>query len=71
MKNIKREKYLGKIRPFVGKQLIKILTGQRRVGKSYILKQIRDEIIENDINANILEIDLEKLEFHKLKSTDA
>ena len=34
-----RQKYLDKILPFLGKQLIKVLTGQRRTGKSYILKQ--------------------------------
>ena len=34
MKQIKRETYLRKIRPFYNKQLIKIIAGQRRVGKS-------------------------------------
>ncbi len=31
---IARERYLEKIRPFIGKNVIKVLTGQRRVGKS-------------------------------------
>jgi predicted AAA+ superfamily ATPase len=39
-----REKYLSKIRPFVGKDVIKVLTGIRRCGKSVLLEQLRDEI---------------------------
>ena len=39
-----RESYLSKIRPFVGKDIIKVLTGVRRGGKSVLLGQIRDEI---------------------------
>lgn len=41
MENIKyREHYLKKIEPFMGTSLIKVMTGQRRVGKSYILFQL-------------------------------
>lgn len=39
-----RESYLSKIRPFIGKDIIKVLTGIRRSGKSVLLEQIRDEI---------------------------
>ncbi len=39
-----RENYLSKIRPFIGKDIIKVLTGIRRSGKSVLLEQIRDEI---------------------------
>ena len=39
-----RETYLAKIRPFIGKDIIKVLTGIRRGGKSVLLEQIRDEI---------------------------
>ena len=39
-----RESYLSKIRPFIGKDIIKVLTGIRRGGKSVLLEQIRDEI---------------------------
>ena len=41
---IVREAYLSKIRPFIGKDIIKVLTGIRRGGKSVLLEQIRDEI---------------------------
>ena len=37
---IYRQRYLDTVRPFIGKQLIKVFTGQRRVGKSYLLFQI-------------------------------
>ena len=37
---IKRPVYLNKIKPYIGKNLIKVLTGQRRVGKSYLLFQL-------------------------------
>ena len=38
-----RERYLKLIRPFYGQELIKVLIGIRRSGKSVILKQIIDE----------------------------
>lgn len=41
---IKREKYLDEIRPFYDSDLVKIITGVRRCGKSVILKTIYDEI---------------------------
>ena len=65
--NIKRETYLKKIRPFYDKALIKILTGQRRVGKSYLLLQIMEEIRHRKPKANIIFIDKEKFEFSAIK----
>ena len=44
-----RNFYLEKIQKFMETDLIKILIGQRRVGKSYILKQIIDLLIKNKI----------------------
>ena len=41
---IVRESYLTKIRPFIGKDVIKVLTGLRRTGKSVLLGQILNEI---------------------------
>lgn len=50
-KNIyKRELYLKKIRPFYDDDMIKVITGIRRCGKSYILLSIIDELIEKGIN---------------------
>lgn len=61
--NIGREQYLKKIRPYYNKQLIKAITGQRRVGKSYILRKIKDELKVLYPKANVLYIDKEKHEF--------
>ena len=44
---IKRELYLSKIRKFIDKEEIKVITGVRRCGKTCLLKQIIDEL-END-----------------------
>ncbi|HEY4065104.1 MAG TPA: ATP-binding protein [Puia sp.] len=60
---ITRPQYLERIKPFIGKQLIKILTGQRRVGKSYMLLQLMEDIRENQPTANIIYIDKELQEF--------
>ncbi|WNY25629.1 ATP-binding protein [Methanolapillus millepedarum] len=65
---IARNRYQNKIRPFVDKQLIKVLTGQRRVGKSYILKQIAAEIAEKDPDAHILYINKEDMKFDHIKN---
>ena len=65
---IKREKYLEKIRPYYKKQLIKALTGQRRVGKSYMLHQVRAELHKLNPNANIIFIDKEKYEFDDIRT---
>ena len=65
---ILRQKYLDLILPWSGKQLIKVLTGQRRVGKSYILRQIIQNQRENDPGANIIYINKEDLAFDAIKS---
>jgi predicted AAA+ superfamily ATPase len=66
---ISREKYVEKIRTFIGKNVIKVLTGQRRVGKSYILLQLIDEIKNSVIGANIIYINLELETFRHLKTS--
>ena len=47
---IKRERYLAKIRPFYDVDLIKVLTGVRRSGKSVLLTQIKEELSENGVD---------------------
>lgn len=49
------------------KQLIKVITGQRRVGKSYILMQLADVIKEQNPPANIIYVDKERLSFSEIK----
>lgn len=47
---IKRETYMRRIRPFIGNELIKILTGIRRSGKSVMLDLIQDELAGNGVD---------------------
>ena len=42
-----RDKYLKKIEPYMGKEIIKVLVGQRRVGKSKLLQMIKDKIVQD------------------------
>jgi len=66
---LKREKYLQQIRGFYNSDLIKILVGIRRCGKSIILKQIIEELItkHNVEEDHIIEINFEYIEFENLK----
>jgi predicted AAA+ superfamily ATPase len=47
---IQRETYMKQIRPFIGKELIKVLTGMRRSGKSVMLELIKKELIAQDVS---------------------
>jgi predicted AAA+ superfamily ATPase len=64
-----RKRYIEKIRPFIGKPVIKVITGIRRCGKSTLLKQIREIIIANGIDAEqIISINKELFEFDFIKT---
>lgn len=65
---IKRKYYLDKIKPFINKGLIKVIVGQRRVGKSYLLFQIMDIIRAKDKTNNIIYINKELNEFEHIKN---
>lgn len=62
MKTILRPQYLDQIEHYLGKDTIIILTGQRRIGKSFVLRMFRDKI-RQDSDANVIFIDKEKHEF--------
>lgn len=65
-----RENYLKKIRPFYNQDLIKVITGIRRCGKSVILKQIINEIIESGVkDKNIIYINFELSEYSDIKTS--
>lgn len=49
---IKREFYIEKIRPFIDKDLVKVLIGVRRSGKSVLLRQLSEELIRQSVNEN-------------------
>ena len=70
-KYITRPLYTEKVRPFIGKQLIKILTGQRRVGKSYIMLQLMDTVKMQYPKANIIYIDKELLSYSEVKDSNS
>lgn len=65
---IEREAYTSRIKPFMNKPLIKVLTGQRRVGKSYLLFQIMRIVEKTTINANIIYINCEDMAFDFIDS---
>lgn len=67
MENIKREYYLKKVEPFIGKNLIKVIIGQRRVGKSFLLLQIMEMLKERNPHSNNIFIDKEKYDFDEIK----
>lgn len=67
MDNIIRQHYLDKVEKYFGKNTIIVLTGQRRVGKSYLLKQVRDQK-QNEPNSNVIYIDKEKREFDSIQT---
>lgn len=64
---IDRPLYTNKLKSSIGNNLIKILTGQRRVGKSYILKYIASYIKQKEPQANIITINLEDFAFAHIK----
>ncbi|NDV59348.1 ATP-binding protein [Bacteroides sp. 519] len=69
MKYIKRDIYVERIKPYIGKPIIKVLTGQRRVGKSCIMLQLCDEVKALDKQANTIYINCELEEFRRIKTS--
>lgn len=67
-KILNRSSYIERIKPFIGKNLIKALTGQRRVGKSYLLFQIIEEIQKTNPKAPIIYINKEDLAFSEIET---
>ena len=67
MENIIRKPYLDKIEQALGKDIIIVLVGQRRIGKSYLLRQLKDEKAKDSSN-NIIFVDKEKKEFDDIRN---
>lgn len=67
---ITREIFKKNIDRYIGKEIIKVIIGQRRVGKSYLLFQAMDSIKERFSDPNIIYINLEINEFEKIASSD-
>ena len=67
--NLKRELYLEQIRPYYDSDIIKVITGVRRSGKSVLLETIRNELIQSGISGDrIIYINLEDLDYEYIKN---
>ena len=68
---VKWELYIDKIRPLIDKDIIKVITGIRRCGKSYFLNLIVEELKNNGIkDENIILINLESMKYNSLKTKE-
>ncbi|WP_298639383.1 ATP-binding protein [uncultured Prevotella sp.] len=67
MGTIRRQTYIDKIEKYLGKETIIVLVGQRRVGKSCILKMIRDDKMADSDN-NVIYIDKEKWQYDAIQT---
>lgn len=66
----KREDYLKKIRGFYNDDMIKVISGIRRCGKSFFLKSIIQELIENGVKEkDIIYIELDKKKYKNIKTS--
>ncbi len=69
---IKRESYMKRIRPFIGGELIKVMTGVRRSGKSVMLELIKEELLVSGIDASdIISYNFEDMRLSGLLSAEA
>ena len=59
----RRDTYIDRIKPFIHTPIVKVMTGHRRVGKSYILLQLIEFIRSEEKDANIIYINKEDIEF--------
>ena len=66
---VERELYMEKIRSLMDKDIIKVITGIRRCGKSYFLNQIVEEIKKTGVfEENIILINLESGKYNFIQS---
>lgn len=69
---IKREMYMSRIRPFIGTDLIKVMTGIRRSGKSVMLELIQEELREQGIDSRqFLALNFENMNYAHLCTAEA
>ncbi len=71
MNYINRPKYIEKIKKFVNKPIIKVLTGMRRVGKSTLLTIIKDEILNNIAVENKIYLNFESTVLSSINNASA
>lgn len=66
-----REAYLERIRPFIDKELVKVLVGARRSGKTVLLAQIKDYLMSTGVSEkNFISINFESMKFGDIKTAE-
>ena len=65
---ISRPEYMGRIAPFMGKDIIKVLSGMRRVGKSSLLRLLAKEYGQKEDAGPVVYLDMESLENEGLRA---
>ena len=69
---IKRELYMSRIRPFIGTELIKVMTGIRRCGKSVMLELIKQELMESGVSpTQFVSVNFEDMSCSHLQTAQA
>ena len=69
---IKRELYMSRIRPFIGSDLIKVMTGIRRCGKSVMLELIKQELMDSGVSPiQFISINFEDMSYSHLQTAES
>lgn len=69
---IKREMYMSRIRPFINTDLVKVMTGIRRCGKSVMLELIKEELLQSGVNkSQFISINFEDMSYAHLQTAKA
>ena len=69
---IKREAYMSRIRPFIGNELVKVMTGVRRCGKSVMLDLVKEELMESGVApSQFISINFEDMSYSHLLTAQA
>lgn len=69
---IKREMYMSRIRPFIENDLIKVITGIRRSGKSVMLELIKEELVDSGIDSKqFISINFEDMRYNNILNATA
>ena len=72
MRMVLREAYLKKIEPFIDQDLVKVLVGIRRCGKTVLLGQIRERLLQRGVQEkNIIQANFESMKFRHLRTAEA
>ena len=71
MNYIFRDRYIEKIKNFIDKPIVKILTGMRRVGKSTILNIIKNDVLKDIPEENKIYMNFESFEYFEINNASA